>query len=90
VNSSRGNNVKKSIALLLAFCLCGLFSCSKQEEDPFPPLHELESSRAGEVIWRSGVLDAEGKEYQADFGLIYVPENRGKNDSRLIDLPMAR
>jgi len=44
---------------------------------PYPTDAEMSDAKTGEVILKPGTL----KEYVADFGMLVVPENRGKKDS---------
>ena len=76
--------------LFFSFSLLILVSCSKIEKTPFPSLQEAEGSNSGDIIWKTGVLDLEDKQYKADFGIFTVAENRDKSDSRLIQLPVVR
>jgi len=76
--------------LFLALSLLILVSCSKIEEDPFPSMQEVTGTQAGDITWKTGVLDVKEKEYRADFGILNVSENREKADSRLIHLPVVR
>jgi hypothetical protein len=46
----------------------------------------MSGAKAGEVVLKAGTL----KGYAADFGMLVVPENRQKKDSRLIRLPVLR
>ena len=45
---------------------------------------------AGNITWKAGVIEVKEKQYEADFGILTVLENRNKSDSRLINLPVIR
>ncbi len=74
----------------LGLSLLIFVSCSKVEEDPFPSFQEVTGTTAGDINWKTGVLEVREKKYRADFGILNVLENRGKIDSRLIQLPVVR
>ncbi|MCK4429783.1 MAG: alpha/beta fold hydrolase, partial [Candidatus Aminicenantes bacterium] len=76
--------------LFLGLSLLIFVSCSKIEEDPFPSVQEVTGTQAGDITWKTGVLDIKEKEYKAEFGILNVSENREKADSRLIHLPVVR
>jgi len=78
------------LRLILGYFLLILLSCSKIERAPFPSMQEFSGRRAGDITRKSGVLKVKEKEYQADFGILNVSENREKPDSRLIHLPVVR
>jgi pimeloyl-ACP methyl ester carboxylesterase len=61
-----------------------------QEVSPFPSESEFSSPKAGDLILRSGVYSVGGWDFEADYGLLAVPENRNWPDSRLIFLPIVR
>ncbi len=56
----------------------------------FPSGEEIASAKAGDLILKAGTYEIGGKSYQADYGTLVVPENRNKDDSRLIQLPVIR
>ena len=68
-----------------AIVLCLIASLHAQSY-PYPSSAEMIDAKAGEVILKPGTLQG----YAADFGVLVVPENRGKKDSRLIRLPVVR
>jgi len=68
-----------------AIVLCLIASLHAQPY-PYPSRAEMGNAKAGDLVLKPGQL----KEYAADFGMLVVPENRGKKDSRLIHLPVFR
>jgi pimeloyl-ACP methyl ester carboxylesterase len=48
------------------------------------------NTKAGELVLEPGLFETESKQYNADYGTLVVPENRFKDDSRLIELPVIR
>ena len=69
----------------LAIALCLIASLHAQPF-PYPSDAEMKTAKAGDLVLKSGQLKA----YAADFGMLVVPENRQKKDSRLIHLPVLR
>ena len=82
----------KIFRLWLFLCIFLLISvsCSRIEESPFPSVQEVSEKPAGNITWKSGVLDVEEKQYKADFGTLTVLENRDNPDSPLIHLPVVK
>ncbi len=78
------------LVLFLSIFLLIIFSCSRIEESPFPSLQEVSEKPAGDIMWKSGILDVKEKQYKADFGTLTVLENRDNPDSRLIHLPVVK
>jgi pimeloyl-ACP methyl ester carboxylesterase len=74
----------------LGFSFLTFVSCSKIEEDLFPPMQEVAGKHAEDITWNTGVIAVKDEKYRADFGILNVSENRGKADSRLIHLPVVR
>ena len=74
----------------MGFFILIFVSCSKIEEDSFPPVQEVSGTQAGDITWKSGLLSVKEKEYRAEFGILNVSENRDKPNSRLIQLPVVR
>jgi pimeloyl-ACP methyl ester carboxylesterase len=68
--------------LSLAACLT-LHSCSK---GPVPSGREKSNAAAGELVVNVGTYLG----YDADYGTLVVPENRGDPNSNLIELPVIR
>jgi hypothetical protein len=68
---------------LLIFYSCGGNSTIQYPEPP-------SNAREGSFSSRKGVYQFGGKEYNADYGIITVPENRKNSNSRLIHLPVMR
>ncbi|MBK8946674.1 MAG: alpha/beta hydrolase [Ignavibacteriae bacterium] len=63
------------------------FSCNnKTFEFPQPD----KNSKNESYIFLSDIFKIGEKEYKADYGSLTVPENRSKNNSRLIHLPVIR
>jgi len=75
---------------LLSLSLMVLVSCSRVEEDKFPSMQEAADASIGEIIWKKGVLEVKDNEYDADFGILNVSENRERDGSQLIQLPIVR
>jgi pimeloyl-ACP methyl ester carboxylesterase len=76
--------------VVLTLSLFVLSSCTKTKDDPFPSGPQISGTQAGDITWKTGVLDIREKGYRADFGILKVPENREKAGSRLIHLPVVR
>ncbi len=74
----------------LGLSLLIFISCSKVKEDPFPFMQEIAETQAGDITWKTGILEVKEKEYRAEFGILNVSENREKADSRLIHLPVVK
>lgn len=49
-----------------------------------------QAAKTGDLVTRAGTYEADGESYPADFGTLFVPENRDNPDSRLIELPVVR
>ena len=49
-----------------------------------------EGPQVGDLLMEPGTYEADGESYTADIGTLFVPENRGNPDSRLIELPVIR
>ena len=56
----------------------------------FPSGEEIADAKAGDLVLQAGTYEIGGKSYRADYGTLVVPENRNKDDSRLIRLPVIR
>jgi len=56
------------------------------QDSPFPPPSALAGKKAGDFALKSGMYSR----YPAEWGLILVPENRSREQSRLIRLPFVR
>jgi len=69
--------------LTLSCCLAGQ---AWAQESPFPDIRDLAGKAPGTVVLKSGRL----YQHSADFGLVQVPENRGRRDSRLTALTFIR
>ncbi len=76
--------------LMIGISLLIFVSCSKMEEGPFPSFEEVTGVQAGDIAWKTGVIDIKNEKYNAEFGIVNVSENREKADSRLIHLPVVR
>ncbi|MFH0990050.1 MAG: alpha/beta hydrolase [bacterium] len=72
--------------LLLTFLVSG-FGCSDSSKKyPVPPA----DAKAGNFISEAKSYKMGSKQYEADYGTITVPENRGISISRLINIPFLR
>ena len=47
-------------------------------------------AKAGSLTLKSGTFKTKSASYKADYGILVVPENREKADSRLVELPVIR
>jgi len=74
-------------AVMLLVCLMPMGSVAGTT---FPSGEEIASAKAGDLILKAGTYEIGGKSYQADYGTLVVPENRNKDDSTLIQLPVIR
>jgi pimeloyl-ACP methyl ester carboxylesterase len=75
---------------LLGLSLLLFVSCSRKGVYPFPSDQEVAGLQTGDIAWDSGVIEVGDEEHRADFGILKVPENREKPDSRPIHLPIVR
>jgi len=76
--------------ILLTLSLLVLFSCSSTEKHPFPSPEEVAGAQTGDLILKTGAYEIKKIQYNTDFGIIVVPENRNKTDSKPIHLPIIR
>jgi pimeloyl-ACP methyl ester carboxylesterase len=75
------------LILLLIALTCSIYPMVSQAQTlPYPKDAEMVNTKAGDMIVNSGRLG----DYEADFGILIVPENRSKEDSKLIQLPVVR
>ncbi|TKJ45609.1 hypothetical protein CEE35_03390 [Candidatus Aerophobetes bacterium Ae_b3b] len=85
---SRKRSVLSSfVAVMLLACLVPVGSVAGTT---FPSGEEIADAKAGDLILKAGTYEIGGKSYRADYGTLVVPENRNKDDSRLIQLPVIR
>ncbi len=75
------------VAVMLLVCLVPVGSVA---DTAFPSGEEIVSAKAGDLVLQAGTYEIGGKSYRADYGTLVVPENRNKDDSRLIQLPVIR
>ncbi|MCP4605405.1 MAG: alpha/beta fold hydrolase [Proteobacteria bacterium] len=71
--------------------VCALAACSKDPDPRFEAANDFPApnAKAGLTLG-SCESDVEGETYPAECGVLLVPENRSKPDSRLIPLPVLR
>lgn len=76
------------INLTLSFIFLSSFNASllRAQESPFPGPQERARLKRGEHVLKPGKFAS----HEADFGIILVPENRNKPDSKTIDLAFIR
>jgi pimeloyl-ACP methyl ester carboxylesterase len=60
------------------------------QENLFPSDQEIAGASVGDLVLKAGTFSSEDTEYIADYGRLLVPENREKQDSRVINLPVIR
>ena len=73
------------LKLLLAMLTYSVYPAVLQAQTlPYPT--DISKAKAGDIVMNSGSLG----DYKADFGILVVPENRSKEDSKLIQLPIVR
>ncbi|RPH35514.1 alpha/beta hydrolase, partial [bacterium] len=77
---------KENRTLLLLIVISGLGCDGSTHEYPIPPAN----ARAESTVMESRPFEIGSDTYDADFGAITVPENRGKTTSRPISLPFLR
>lgn len=70
--------------------LLSKFTYPKNDENPFPPKKEIAKRKVGEVLFKSHIFCEESIQQQVDFGIINVPENRNKPNTRIIQLPIIK
>lgn len=79
--------MKQTIDFLLLAILIYSFSCSdKSYNYPVSPA----DAKANSFISVSRPFEIGSEKYEADYGTVTVPENRGKSISRLINIPFLR
>lgn len=89
--NEKGDNMKLAkISVLLLLSLLLLVSCAKKEVSRFPSAQESAKAKAGELVKKEGSFMRKEKQYRADFATLTVWENRTKDESRLIRLPVVR
>lgn len=80
----------KQTSIKIVFCLFVIFFLNSQlafsQESPFPKRKELEGREVGAYVMKPGTFYS----YSADFGRILIPENRNKDNSRLMHLIFIR
>lgn len=74
----------------IALGLLAALPCAAQETGLFPSPSEMTGVGAGELILRPGFYSIGGLDFDADYGLLAVPEDRSRPGSRLIYLPLLR
>lgn len=72
--------------LLLTLLAAGLGCSDSNKSYPVPPA----GAKADSFISEAKTFGIGSEKYEADFGTITVPENRGKPTSRLINIPFLR
>ncbi|RPH91948.1 MAG: alpha/beta fold hydrolase, partial [Calditrichaeota bacterium] len=72
-----------SLTIVLLTLLC---QSVLSQQNPFPAENELINAKAGDLILKSGAY----QDRKAEYGILVVPENRDKAESRLIHLPVIR
>jgi pimeloyl-ACP methyl ester carboxylesterase len=80
------NTMKIKVILACTMFFIGTFFRLFSQDNPFPMEQELVNARAGDLILKSGSYH----ERKAEFGVLIVPENREKPESRLLHLPVIR
>lgn len=75
------------IVALTLVAIAALFFLFKSKIDE---IQVPTGARSGDYSVKPGVVEIEGVRYQSDTGVLVVPENRAKADSRLIALPVKR
>jgi hypothetical protein len=70
--------------------LLSKFASNNNNSNPFPDLKDITDKKLGEIQFKSHIIQNGEKPIQVDFGFINVPENRKKNNSKIIQLPLIR
>jgi len=69
------------LLVILAYFIYPMFS--QAQTLPYPA--DISKAKVGDIVINSGSLG----DYKADFGILVVQENRSKEDSKLIQLPVV-
>ena len=79
-------------AAYLALALgCWLLLCPvSSRADAFPSEEELAGASVGDLVLKPGVYAVGDDEYEADYGTLFALENRSRDGSRTIRLPIIR
>jgi len=80
--------LKTGAFLILSLML--LLSCAKKEISKFPTDAETANAKADELVKKESIFKYKEKQYRTDFATLTVRENRTKDESRLIRLPVVR
>ena len=70
---------------IIAVCIA-LLSAGHLHALPYPAVVDMANAKAGDLVTKTGLLG----DYKADFGTLLVPENRSKENPKLIQLPVVR
>ena len=82
-------NIKNWVSYLIQFIVSiVLFTNCASQKFVYPKARQ--NAKAMELILVPGIFETKTKQYKADYGTLVVPENRFKDDSRLIELPVIR
>lgn len=80
----------KSKLLLLSIVLSVYASFAFAQDNLYPSDRETANAEAGDLIIKTGKYEIKGKVYEADYGTLFVLENRHNAESRTINLPVIR
>jgi hypothetical protein len=81
-------NIKKCQSLIDS--LLSKFGTINSHENPYPNKKDMTKKKMGEMLFKTHLLEGADKQQRVDFGIINVPENRSKSDSRSIQLPFIK
>ena len=73
------------LIMILIFCFT---SCGEDEKEQ--TIKVPNDAKAGSIYIEPDIYIVEDKEYKSHSGIIVVPENRSKADSRLIEIPIVQ
>ncbi len=59
-------------------------------DNPYPGRQEIANAKAGDLLLKPGEYQVGGERFEADYGMLTVPETRNNPGSRLIHLPVLR
>ncbi|NDI34059.1 alpha/beta hydrolase [Chengkuizengella sediminis] len=77
------------LSIIFMICIVSVMFLNKSSDDPFPTIPQ--TAKAGDLIHKKKLTYSYGKnEYDAEYGILIVPENRSKLDSKLIGIPVVK
>jgi pimeloyl-ACP methyl ester carboxylesterase len=92
INDMKGKYILKSFNFVILYLVLAgivLTNCPAQDF-AFPSQEDVKRLKSGQFICNTVTFNWNGQDFETDFIIIAVPENRNSIDSRLIHLPIIK